>query len=277
MRSIVSFLAALLLVLFAAQTHAAQLTYVGGISIGIGTIPPITLTGSGIATVNNSGGGLGGVAATFEINQGDFQGALGIPVFNASPISGLIVAGGTMSQMFTVPFAPFTITLITPTGSATNGAGDFDGLDPSLPAGDGIMPLNGVVIVCLFGPCDMGPTANLVIPLTPIGQGGTVATSGAVNITAQGAPWTLGQATVGGSVRTGFQHGPASATDTAFTPSGVVSLVSPVTVSTSLATFAVVPVFAEFRLHFIPEPGTLLLLGAGVTGLAVLGRRQRRK
>jgi hypothetical protein len=29
--------------------------------------------------------------------------------------------------------------------------------------------------------------------------------------------------------------------------------------------------------HFIPEPGMLILLGAGVAGLVVMGRRRMRK
>jgi hypothetical protein len=34
--------------------------------------------------------------------------------------------------------------------------------------------------------------------------------------------------------------------------------------------------FGKLRLHFIPEPGRLLLLGSGALGLVVMGWRQRR-
>ena len=42
------------------------------------------------------------------------------------------------------------------------------------------MPINGVAIVCLFGACNASPAANLAVPLTPVGQGGTVTAVGAV-------------------------------------------------------------------------------------------------
>ena len=35
--------------------------------------------------------------------------------------------------------------------------------------------------------------------------------------------------------------------------------------------------FVVWVIHFIPEPGLLLLLGSGVAGLALLGRRRMRK
>jgi PEP-CTERM motif len=39
----------------------------------------------------------------------------------------------------------------------------------------------------------------------------------------------------------------------------------------------VVPVFAFLNLHFVPEPGTLVLLGAGIAGLVSYGRTRNRK
>ena len=33
----------------------------------------------------------------------------------------------------------------------------------------------------------------------------------------------------------------------------------------------------KLTLNFVPEPGTLLLLGSGVAGLAALGRRRMRR
>jgi hypothetical protein len=54
--------------------------------------------------------------------------------------------------------------------------------------------------------------------------------------------------------------------------SGNISLVSPTYLS---ALGNLLPVWTTLSIHFIPEPGTLLLLGAGIAGLVVVGRRRR--
>jgi hypothetical protein len=77
----------------------------------------------------------------------------------------------------------------------------------------------------------------------------------------------------------GFAHGPASGTTSTAQPSGVVQLVTPSQVRTnlSLGTNVKVSVLTELLIHFVPEPGLLLLLGSGVFGLALLGRSRMKK
>jgi len=56
---------------------------------------------------------------------------------------------------------------------------------------------------------------------------------------------------------------------------GTVVLVSAINVLTSIA--GQIPTFAVLTLQYVPEPGTLLLLGSGIAGLALIGRRKLRK
>ena len=76
--------------------------------------------------------------------------------------------------------------------------------------------------------------------------------------------------------RTGFVHGPASNTSTtaARLGSGVIQLISPMQlVSIGLpGQNEKLALFNTLTIHFIPEPGLLLLLGSGVAGLVLIGR-----
>jgi hypothetical protein len=58
----------------------------------------------------------------------------------------------------------------------------------------------------------------------------------------------------------------------------VLQIVTPNQVRTNLAlgTSTKIGVLGELLVHFIPEPGLLTLLGAGVVGLALLGSRRIR-
>jgi hypothetical protein len=53
-----------------------------------------------------------------------------------------------------------------------------------------------------------------------------------------------------------------------------VRLVTPIFISTSMASAAVIPAFGFLTLHSVPEPGTILLVGAGIVGLVAFGRRR---
>jgi hypothetical protein len=60
-------------------------------------------------------------------------------------------------------------------------------------------------------------------------------------------------------------------------PSGNLTLVTPIFISTNIGAFSIVPAFATLNLHFVPEPGTLVLLGSGIAGLVAFGRSRARK
>jgi hypothetical protein len=140
----------------------------------------------------------------------------------------------------------------------------------------GTMPLVGVNKVCLFGPCSSA-VANLSVPISVVGQGGTAFVTGAVNLTVVGAPWTQATAAVGTSTIMGNAGATTQVTLGPSSFANVVNLVTPVFVSTNIGASAVVPVFG--RLNFTlttPEPGAVATLGAAIVSLVAVGFARRR-
>jgi len=253
MRKLFTFLAVASLAV-AGQANAAVQVFGGALLLQIATLPPIALTGAGGALLNGSGG-LGHLN-TASFAGGTFAGTASIPVTDpaAAPIKGV-------------------------NAFAFNGPGAFAGT----PLG-GKMAVGGAASVCLFATCTASPPANVVVPFTLGGTrgvglgGGPITVKGLVNVTVVGSPWTAGTAAIGTITTMGFVHGPASGgQSSAAAASGVMSLVTPIFISTNIGASAIIPAFGFLNLHFIPEPGTLLLLAAGVTGLGILGRKKMSK
>jgi hypothetical protein len=254
----VCFMTAVMLAV-AGQTNAANLGFTGTLDTRIATLPSITVPGSGTATISGSN------LTSLSIPAGAFSlASLSIPVTDpaVSPVVGIQAK------------------------NVKNGAGSF-----SL---GGKMAVQGVRIVCLFASgvgCSGGPTGNLTVPFTANGTRG-VGLGGApiivpknpsgVSITVNGNPWTAGSAAINTGMGTvkivGFIHGPASGgAATAGQVSGVVQLVTPIMISTTIGSSATLPSFGILNLHLVPEPTTLLLLVSGFAALAVVGRRRMSK
>jgi hypothetical protein len=245
--------------LFAGIVHAATLNYTGSLEFLVSTLPgSAALEGSGQAVIGTTGLH----ADTMAISGGVFG-----PVSASLPVTN---SGTINSVIFT---------------NMGNDAGSF--VVSGGPPGGGPMGLTGTAKICLvFAPCAY---AGITVPLTGgFGIGGTQVASGSVSITMQHNAWQLGTASLTihtpvSNVTTpllpgGFAHGPASLTSSTAQPSGAVQLVTVSKTYTSLTTvFPELPLIGVLAIHFIPEPSTALLLGSGVVGLAVLGRRLNRR
>jgi hypothetical protein len=259
MRKLLGFVVAGLL--FAGSANAATLPYGGALVFQLATLPGIQALGSGLMVVNGSAGG--GHLTTMALGPGGFG-----PVSASVPVT----SNGTINSVIFTALAALSGTPVTGSAGAPMG-------------------LTGTAKICLvFAPCAY---AAVTVPLTPtasggFGVGGTQVIPGAVAITMQHNSWTLGTPTMtihtaSSNVTTptlpgGFVHGAASGALSTAAPSGVVQLVAITKTYTSLTgAFPELPLIGIIQLHFVPEPGTLLLLVSGVVGLAILGRSHSRK
>ena len=161
--------------------------------------------------------------------------------------------------------------------------------------GLGTAPTQGMVRICLVVPgcagnlpLDVGATINGVAVGGGVGGILTIGQLGMIRISIVGAPYSVKTITAfnrtnNGAIDTftekGFAHGPLSNTSSTGQTSGVLQVVT-----TNHTTTQGVPgnadisgQFARILVHFIPEPGLLLLLGSGAVGMALLGRKRMRK
>ncbi len=252
----------------ATSAVAATLEWEGTLSFPFRTLPSFEITGTGVATVNGSGG-LG------HLNTLRLAGGL----------------TGSTTMLFTDPKQP-TVRTMTP--SARLGTGTLAPISGGGPLTVNTLPVPGTWKACMLFPgCGNWHTYPLTSNGTRgVGLGGVIKliAKSVTQFTLVGAPWTIGVASVtglstenGGTTTVtaqGFAHGPASATSSTAALSGVVQFVTPVRSAGFAAPFVRdfewVSPFVTLRLRFIPEPEMLLLLGSGVAALLLFGRKRMR-
>jgi hypothetical protein len=245
--------ASALLLLAASPSTASTLSLTGStLSFTIGTLPTVTISQSPdpVPVLVSSGGG------SFAEPAGLFATALVMPV-------DLFTGVSLISSL--------NVTLSNATGSFTAAGGTFG-------AFGGAGALAGLARVGV-----LAGALNISVPLSVVGAGGKVATGvAALNVTVTGHRWTLGPvalthvttvtesgALVNTVTLTGYDNRSAD-------HAGTLQLVTPVRIFTN-AIGGGFRGLAVQTLTFVPEPGTLLLVGPGIAGLVIVGRRKLRK
>jgi len=251
-----------------------------------------TDTGVGVSTLNTSGGGAH--LNVLELGNGTLP---GLSLNTVLPVTDPVVSnGGIVSVRLTGVRG----------GNVAGPQGDLGALapisgaiasnvNPGLLNGLGTVPTTGMVRICLLAigcgtnlPLDVGKTINGVAQGGGVGGILTIGQLGTIRISVLGAPYTVKtisafNRTNNGAIQTftekGFAHGPLSNTSSTGQVSGVLQVVT-----AQRTTTVGVPgnadisgQFGRVLVHFIPEPGLLLLLGSGAAGLALLGRKRIRK
>jgi hypothetical protein len=275
----------------AGVANAAVLNWEGTATILWADFAAGKLTGGGVATINGSSGAVPAHLSTLRLadSRGQIQGTgtmlLTDPNYPGSGLVGLRYDG---------------------VGGGTGTWGGISGGAASTSTGGGILPLGGTVKYCLLSTaCTQYLAVVLTQPTTVngvpgpgtkgVGVGGLITGGfpGGVIISLQAAPWTIKTATVIDQITTpptyfgdqefvtwvaeGWAHAPVSTTTSTAQPGGMLQLVTPNQIVTRGPSNEKMGSFVILVIRFIPEPGLLLLLGSGVAGLVLLGRRRMRQ
>ena len=272
----------------AGVANAAVMNFSGTAYVYLADYPVGVLNGGGVATINGSAGLIPAHLNTLRLSEsrgqvkGTFTRLVTDPDVLANGVAALVYdgVGGLRGAL----------------GPISGGAAS------TATATMGTLPQGGLVKICILNTlCTKFLPLILAQPDTVtvtrgVGVGGLITAGGygGIRISLQAAPWTIKTATVldqitpaaspGVRIMTtwvakGWAHAPVSTTTSTAAPSGMVQLVTPnqVTTNLPLGSSDKMGSFVIAIYHFIPEPGLLLLLGSGVAGLALLGRRKMMK
>jgi hypothetical protein len=258
-------LALVMRVASASVAGASPLHWEGTLSIELLGLAPLAMTGGGVATVDGPDGGAWLQTLRLAASRGGIDGTALLPITDAglAPIASIRAT----ASLGTASLAPIS-----------------GGIGTALLT-RGTLPLRGLAKLCLFS-----TSCGTFLPLdltrqTPgggvegAGIGGvlSIGGTGPLRFSIQGAPWTLRTATVGvptpggGELpvfASGFVHGAGSVTGSTGLPGGMLQLVTPIRITSNQGNG--LAGFGRLSVRFLPEPGWLVLLAAGLVGLGLL-------
>jgi hypothetical protein len=251
------------------------------LTVEYGTTDPVSLNGVGVASVNQAVGG----DRLVSLRVWPISFGIGTPVPFTDPNVNALVKS-------------YRLLGVTPQRGVSGQGGFFFDLSRATTSPSKLtqytVPVSGIARICLLDPeCPSWSSVDVDLSQNGtrgVGIGGiiTAGTTTGFFISLHHAPWqlapaTLDQSTSPGTIvtamATGYVRGPMSNTSTAAKIGGSIQLIAPSQVFTMGVPGGYSDkqaLFTRLTLNFVPEPGLLLLLGPGVVGLALLGRRRLR-